>query len=205
IMTALLVLKDSHPKREVFVSEYASSMEPSKIYIKEGEIYSTVDLLEAILLNSGNDASVALAESVGGSEEGFVSRMNEVAERIGARNTNFTNPNGLPTKGQFSTVYDLSLIVREAMQYKGFVDTLKMKTSKIEEERTNREIKLKNHNKNLWKDRPYLILGKTGYTKKARHCFAGYIQYNRWRKVIVVIFKSNKMWKDLELLAEMND
>ncbi|MBU1062367.1 MAG: D-alanyl-D-alanine carboxypeptidase [Candidatus Omnitrophica bacterium] len=202
IMTALVVLKNFHLKKKVMVSKFASSMEPSKVYIKEGEVYIVKDLLKALLLNSGNDASVALAEGVASSEENFVEMMNEMAREIKAKDSNFRNSNGLPQEGQYSTAYDLSLIVREAMKNRNFVDIIKMKYGEIEELTSGRRIKLKNHNKSLWKDTPYLVLGKTGYTKKAGHCFAGYIQYNRWRKVIVVVLKSKKLWQDLNLLAE---
>jgi len=202
IMTALLVLKKSQLDDRVMVSELASSMEPSKVYIAEGESYFVGDLLKGLLLNSGNDASVALAESVAGSEERFVGAMNKMAESIGAENTNFRNSNGLPAKGQYSTAYDLSLVVRQAMKNKNFVDIVKMKNSEIQELNSDRRIKLKSHNKSLWKDTSYLILGKTGYTKKAGHCFSGYIQYNRWHKVIVVILNSKSLWLDLKALAE---
>jgi len=202
IMTALVVLKNSSLMKKVEVSQFASSMEPSKVYIKEGELYSTHDLLKALLLNSGNDASVALAEGVAGREEKFVEMMNKTALSIGAKNTNFKNSNGLPREGQYSTVYDLALIVRTAMRNRNFVDSIKIKRSEIEEINSGRKIKLKNHNKTLWKDNPYLIFGKTGYTKKAGHCFAGYIEYNRWRRIIVVVLKSRSLWQDLESLAE---
>ncbi len=204
IMTALLVLKKSHLRKSLLISEFASSMEPSKVYIKEDESYLVEDLLKGLLLNSGNDASVALAEGIAGSEEKFVSMMNKYAEVIGTKNTNFRNSNGLPAKNQYSTAHDLSLIVREAMKNKNFVDIINMKYSEIKEINTGREIKLKNHNKNLWKDKDYVILGKTGYTKKAGHCFSGYIHYNRWNKVIVVILNSKSLWLDLENLAEAN-
>lgn len=202
IMTALVVLKRSHLKKKVIVSRRASSMEPSKVHIKEGEVYLTEDLLKALLLNSGNDASVALAESVAGSEGNFVDMMNKTAEAIGARNTNFMNSSGLPAEGQYSTAHDLALIVREAMKDKRFVDIMKIKNTEIMELNGERRIRLRNHNKALWKDSSYLLLGKTGYTKKARHCFAGYIQRGRWRKVIVVMLKGRKLWSDLEVLAE---
>lgn len=202
IMTALVVLKNSSLDKEVAVSKFATSMEPSKIYIKEGETYSTFGLLKALLLNSGNDASVALAESIAGSEEEFVKMMNEMAISIGAKDTNFKTSNGLPAKDQYSTARDLALIVREAMRHKEFVEIIKMKTGEISELKSNRRIELKSHNKSLWKNTPYAILGKTGYTKKAGSCFAGYIEYNRWRKVIVVILKSKAKWKDLDTLAE---
>ncbi|MFC1508056.1 D-alanyl-D-alanine carboxypeptidase family protein [Candidatus Omnitrophota bacterium] len=202
IMTALVFLRKGYLKKRITVSKFASSMEPSKVYLKEGEVYLAEDLLKALLLNSGNDASVALAEGIAGSEEKFVGMMNEMAKKIGAKNTHFKNSNGLPAEGQYSTAYDMALIVREAMKDKNFVDVMDTKRSQIEELTSGREIKLKNHNKSLWKETPYRILGKTGYTKKARHCFAGYIQYNRWRKVIVVMLKGEKLWPNLEILAE---
>lgn len=202
LMTSLLVLKKSRLKKEAIVSGFASSMEPSKVYIKEGESYFIEDLLKAALLNSGNDASVALAESIAGSEQEFAGIMNDWARKIGAKDTNFRNSNGLPAKDQYTTTYDLALIMREAMKDSRFVEMLKMKYGEIEEIDSGRRIKLKNHNKSLWKDTPYSIFGKTGYTREAKHCFAGYIQYNRWRKVIVVILKSRKLWQDLEDLAE---
>ncbi len=202
IMTALAVLKKSLPKKRAVVSKFSSSMEPSKVYIKEGEVYFIEDLLKALLLNSGNDASVALAENVSGSEEKFVDMMNNMARAMGARDTNFKNSNGLPTKDQYSTAYDLAIIVRTAMRDKRFVDIMKTKRSEIKEIKSGRLIKLKNHNKSLWKGKSYSIFGKTGYTKKAGHCFAGYIEYSWWRRVIVVILKSKKMWSDLDVLAE---
>ena len=204
IMTALVVLKKSQLENKVMVTGFAASMEPSKVYIAEGESYLVGDLLKGLLLNSGNDASVALAEGIAGSEERFIEMMNKTAKSIGAKNTSFKNSNGLPAENQYSTAYDLSLIVREAMKNKNFVDIVKMKRSEIEEINSKREIKLKSHNKSLWKDTSYLILGKTGYTKKAGHCFSGYIHYNRWHKVIVVILNSKSLWLDLEALAEAN-
>ncbi len=202
IVTALLVLKNSSLDKEVIVSKFATSMEPSKVYIKEGEVYSTRDLLKALLLNSGNDASVALAESIAGSEEEFVKMMNAMAIGMGAKDTNFKTSNGLPAEDQYSTARDLALIVREAMRHKEFVEIIKMKKGEISELKSGRRIKLKSHNKSLWKDTPYRVLGKTGYTKKAGSCFAGYIEYNRWRKVIVVVLKSKAKWKDLDTLAK---
>ncbi|MFC1624449.1 D-alanyl-D-alanine carboxypeptidase family protein [Candidatus Omnitrophota bacterium] len=203
IMTALTVLKNSYLKKKVIVSKFASSMEPSKVHIKEGEIYFIEDLLKALLLNSGNDASVALAESVAGSERDFVEMMDKMVKRVGAKNTNLKNSSGLPIEGQYSTAYDLSLVVREAMKDKNFVDIMKTRRSEIEELTKGKGIKLKNHNKSLWEDTPYLLLGKTGYTRDAKHCFAGYIKYNRWHKVIVVVLKSKMLWKDLEALQEV--
>jgi D-alanyl-D-alanine carboxypeptidase (penicillin-binding protein 5/6) len=201
IMTALIALKKSDLKKRVVVSKLAASMEPSKVYLKEGEGYFVDDLAKAVLLNSSNDASVALAEGIAGSQEKFVKAMNDMTDKLGARNTNFRNSSGLPAKNQYSTAYDLALIVRSAMKNKRFTEIIKIKETEIKELESGRRIKLRNHNKSLWKEKPYSIYGKTGYTIKAKHCFAGYIEYKK-KKLIVVILRSKKPWLDLEALAE---
>jgi len=200
IMTALIALKKADLKKEVVISGLAASMEPSKIYIKKGEVYLLEDLVKAALLNSGNDASVAIAEGVAGSHERFVKMMNQMVYSLGARNTNFKNSTGLPSKNQYTTAYDLALIVRAAMRESYFNEVIRTAQTEIKELRSGRIIKLRNHNKALWKDTPYSIYVKTGYTRKARHCFAGYIEYKN-KKRIVVILKSKKPWQDLEVLA----
>lgn len=202
IMTALVVLKNSSLDKNVTVSAYATSMPPSKIHLKKGEVYDTGDLLKALLLNSGNDASVALAESVAGTEKGFVDMMNGMARKIGCKNTRFKTSNGLPAKGQYSTAYDLALIVREAIRDKRILDIMEMRNAEIKELNSNRCIKLRNHNKTLWKDTSYSLLGKTGYTFRAGQCFAGYIHYDKGRSAIVAILKGKRLWTDLRELAE---
>ncbi|MFA5388171.1 MAG: D-alanyl-D-alanine carboxypeptidase family protein [Candidatus Omnitrophota bacterium] len=202
IMTALVVLRRSPLNKKVVVSRNAAFAPPSKVDIKKGERYSTEDMLKALLLNSGNDASIALAESVAGTEKAFTKLMNEAARKIGCRNTNFETSNGLPAKGQYSTAYDLALIMREAIKDKRLLDILRIKNAEITELNTGRRIKLRNHNKSLWKDTPYSMLGKTGYTIKAGQCFLGYIKYDKRRDLIVVVMKGKKLWPDLKELAE---
>ncbi|MDP2921504.1 MAG: D-alanyl-D-alanine carboxypeptidase family protein [Candidatus Omnitrophota bacterium] len=202
LMTALVVVNESSLDKKVTVSKRATWMPPSKVDIKRGEVYTTGDLLKAALLNSGNDASVALAESVAGSEAEFTRLMNNMARRLGAKNTNFKTSNGLPAKNQYSTAYDLALIAREAMKNDKIIEILGMKYAEITEFNTGRKIKLRNHNKSLWKESSCTILGKTGYTMKARQCFAGCIKYDKRRSLIVVILKGKKLWPDLKELAE---
>ena len=202
IMTALVVLKKSSLDKKVTVSRRATWMPPSKVDIKKGEVYTTEDLLKAALLNSGNDASVALAESVAGSEAEFVKLMNNMARSLGAKNTNFKTSNGLPAKNQYSTAYDLALIVQEAVKNDKIVEILGMKYAQIADINTGRKIYLRNHNKSLWNGTSYIILGKTGYTLRARQCFAGCIKYDNKRRLIVVTLKGKKLWPDLKELAE---
>jgi len=202
IMTALVVMNKSSLDKKVIVPKSATWMPPSRVDIKNGEVYTTEDLLKAALLNSGNDATVALAVSVAGSEKEFTNIMNEMAIKLGCRNTNFKTSNGLPAKNQYTTAYDLALIVREAMKNEKLAEILVTKREEITELNTGRKIKLKNHNKSLWKEASYTILGKTGYTFRAKQCFAGYIIYDNNRKLIVVMLKGKKLWPDLKELAE---
>lgn len=202
IVTALVAMNKSSLDKKVIVPKSATWMPPSRVDIRQGEVYTTGDLLKAALLNSGNDATVALAVSVAGSEEEFTNMMNEMARKLGCRNTNFKTSNGLPAKGQYSTAYDMALIMREAVKDKRLLDILAIKETEITELNSGRRIKLRNHNKSLWKDTPYLIFGKTGYTIRARQCFAGYINYDKRRNLIVVMLKGKKIWPDLRELAE---
>ncbi|PIP67643.1 MAG: hypothetical protein CO035_01470 [Candidatus Omnitrophica bacterium CG_4_9_14_0_2_um_filter_42_8] len=202
IMTALVVMDKSGLDKKVTVPKSATWMPPSRVDIKNGEIYTTEDLLKAALLNSGNDATVALAVSVAGSEKEFTNMMNEMAKKLGCRNTNFKTSNGLPAKNQYTTAYDLALIMRKAMKNKKLSEILETKQAEISELNTGRKIKLRNHNKSLWKEASYTILGKTGYTIRAGQCFAGYIIYDNNRKVIVVMLKGKKLWPDLKELAK---
>ena len=202
IMTALVVMNKTSLDKKVIVPKSATWMPPSRVDIKQGEAYTTEDLLKAALLNSGNDATVALAVSVAGSEKDFADMMNDMARKLGCRNTNFKTSNGLPAKNQYTTAYDLALIVREVMKNEKLVAILEIKQAEISELNTGRKIKLKNHNKTLWKNASYSILGKTGYTFKAGQCFAGYIIYDNKSKLIVAMLKGKRLWPDLKELAE---
>lgn len=202
IMTALVVINKSRIDEKVTVPKSATWMPPSRVGIKMGEVYTIEDLLKAALMNSGNDATAALAVNIAGSEQEFAKMMNEMARKLGCRNTNFKTSNGLPAKNQYSTAYDLALIVREAVKNEKLMEILKMKRADITELNTGRKINLKNHNKSLWKEASYTILGKTGYTMRAGQCFAGYIQYDKRHNLIVVMLKGKKLWPDLKKLAE---
>jgi D-alanyl-D-alanine carboxypeptidase len=92
--------------------------------------------------------------------------------------------------------------MRQAVKDKRLLSILQIKEAVITELNTGRRIKLRNHNKSLWKDTPYMILGKTGYTIRAKQCFLGYIAYDKRRHLIVVMLKGKKLWPDLKELAE---
>ena len=127
IMTALIVLEtldeyDSPINQMVTVPATAEGVEGSSIYLKRNERISIEDLLYGLMLVSGNDAAVALAEIVGGSQEKFVEMMNDKAEELGCHNTHFANPNGLFDENHYTTAKDMSVIAKAAMANPKFRD-----------------------------------------------------------------------------------
>jgi len=122
VMTMLLVMEAIADEKitledMVTVSEHAASMGGSQVYLEVGEQMSVEDLLKAVAVSSGNDAAVALAEHISGSEEAFAALMNERAKALGAENSNFDNASGLEEENNYSTAYDIALISRELLRH----------------------------------------------------------------------------------------
>jgi serine-type D-Ala-D-Ala carboxypeptidase (penicillin-binding protein 5/6) len=197
IMTALLGMERLRPHELVQVSAYAASMAPSKIYLKPGELIRVDDLLQAILLKSANDASVALAEKISGSEPAFARVMTRRAREIGALNTHFENASGLPTDDHYSSAYDLAIILRYAMQRPDFAEIMQMKTASVESV-AGRMWNVRNHNRLLWTF-PGALGGKTGWTRASRHCYVGMAE-NGGRTLIVSVLASSRLWDDVQEL-----
>lgn len=135
----------------VTVSENASSMGGSQILLETNEKMSVKDLFKGIAVASGNDAVVAMAEKIAGTEEAFVSMMNNRAKELGLKDTSFKNPHGLDTANHYSSAYDMSLIAKELVKHE---EVLKY-TSIYEDylrQNTNKEIWLVNTNKIVYKN-----------------------------------------------------
>jgi len=125
IMTAMITLDtlekyDSPMTQTIEVPEIAEGVEGSSLYLKAGEKISIQDLLYGLMLVSGNDAAVALAEIIGGNQENFVAMMNDKAQQLGCKGTNFVNPNGLFDENHYTTVRDMAAISYEAMKNPAF-------------------------------------------------------------------------------------
>ena len=165
IMTALVALENSNPDDVVTVSENAAGKEGTSLYLKAGQKATMEDLLFGLMLQSGNDAAVAIAEGVSGNVEEFARLMTERAKSIGAKNSSFKNPNGLDEEGHFTTAYDLALITREAMKNEKFAEIVSTKSKLILDGTQT----VSNHNKML-KIYDGCIGVKTGFTKKSGRC-----------------------------------
>ena len=197
LVTALVVLDMLSLDDWVTVSSRVEHVEPSKLFLRGGDRLRVRDLLKAVLMNSANDAASALAISVSGSERAFADLMTRKARSLRARNTRFVNASGLPARGQYSTAYDLALIMREATKNDVIVSILKQKKAFIQTY-TGKPFHLRSHNKMLW--RHGRVIGKTGWTRGAKYCFVGSIQEGR-PGTIVVVLGSRKLWIDLSTLV----
>jgi len=200
VLTALVVLQNYNLDRDVVVSQAASEVQPSKIYLQPGWRMKVRDLLYALLLNSANDASVALAEGLAGSVPRFAARMNATAQGLGASNSSFVNPNGLPDDDHFTTARDLIIIMRQALRTPLFRDILSTRTTAISPAGSHRLIKLHSHNRFI--DRADIpVIGKTGFTRSAKRCFVG-VAINGNREVLVAMLGSSDLWGDLRRLVD---
>lgn len=198
LLTALVVLDRMSLDRRVPVSRRAVDAAPTKAGLTCGATYSVCDLLKVLLATSANDAGVALAEAVAGSEPAFARLMNQKAKSLGAFDSHFENATGLPNPRQVTTAYDLSVITRAALSHDFIAAVMKQKVVSICGT-DEKEITRPNHNKLLWRIDEPCVLGKTGYTKAAGHCYAGIAYYDD-RRVSVVILKSRKPWRDICLI-----
>lgn len=200
VMMALLVFERLPLDKVVTVSRHATLAQPSKAGLIAGERFKVSDLLYAALMQSANDASVVLAEAVAGSEAAFIKLMNQRAKQLGAGHTKFVNPHGLPTEtSQYTTAYDMYLIFKEALKHPFFKEVLRHKNKTITSQ-GGRSISVKSHNKLLSKNWTRTIYGKTGYTRKARYCFVGYLE-NGKNTIIVAVFGCKKRWQDIQYLV----
>ncbi|MGI6126854.1 MAG: D-alanyl-D-alanine carboxypeptidase family protein [Planifilum sp.] len=200
IMTAIVAIEHGNLSDRVRVSSRAEGVEGSSIYLKAGEKIPLEHLLYGLMLRSGNDAAVAIAEHVGGSVEGFVYMMNEKAEYLGLSNTHFANPHGLDHPDHYSTAADLARLTAYAMRNSTFrkIVSTEVKTVPWPGETWHR--KWYNKNKMLryyrWADGV-----KTGYTKQARRTLVS--SANRdGRRLVSVTLNAPDDWNDSMRLLE---
>ena len=195
VLTGMIAMKSLKNDEMVRVTRHASRMPRSKIYLDTKKQYKADDLINAVLLASANDASVALAEKIAGSERNFAKMMTLRARLWGARKTICRTANGLTAKGQQSTARDLAQIFRHAMQDKEFAR--RMKRTKI---KTSYGTTLRSHNKALWRVKGALG-GKTGYTNAARQTYVGKFERGE-DSIVVAIMGSETMWTDVKRLVD---
>lgn len=217
VMTAILAIKYGNMEDEVIISGNVSNLEEGSQVcgLKPGDKTTLDELFHAMMIFSGNDAAIAIAEHLAGSEEAFVAMMNEEAALLGASQTHFENPHGLHEEGHYTTVYDIYLMLNEALKYEIFVDTMRMPSH-------NMTIWRGEEKKKLWLDSTDLYLlhqkmppkdvtilgGKTGTTDEAGSCLALVSQNSCGEPFISVIVNAPSkkiLYEDMnQLLSKIN-
>ena len=200
ILTAILAIELADLDEITVVSEKADRVGESSLYLNKGEKIKLGELLEGALLRSGNDACVAIAEQTAGSLDEFIQLMNKKAIALGAYNSNFVNPHGLPANNHYSTAYDLALIARYAMENPVFSEIVAQKYSVVSFEEPSRSESIKNTNKLLW-NYPLADGIKTGTTNAAGKCLVASAS-NEGRRLICVVLNAPDRFGDAQRLLQ---
>lgn len=202
LVTAMVVLDKLDPSLKVQISRNAANVRTIPPKIRAGEELSVSDLLHLALMKSVNSAAVALAEATAVTEQEFVALMNRKARDIGATKTLFANASGLPKGTQYTTANDLALIMKTAFSYPLIKDILAKKMWVVTTS-GGRDIFLENSNDLLWhKDN---LIGKTGYTGNARHCFVCAIDTDNgpFYTAVLGARSRNSLWRSTLMLADI--
>jgi D-alanyl-D-alanine carboxypeptidase (penicillin-binding protein 5/6) len=203
MMTAYIVERELDEGRiamsdMVPISVNAWKTEGSRTFVREGTQVSVEDLLRGVIIQSGNDASVALAEFVAGSEDAFVDIMNQQAQILGMKDTNFVNATGLPSPEHFSTAYDLAILARAIIN-----DYPENYPLYAEKHFTYNNIRQPNRNSLLWRDESVDGL-KTGHTEEAGYCLVASAKRNDTRFIAVVMGTSSSEARSQEIQKMLN-
>src|SRR5574337_108958 len=205
IMTALLILEEGRLDDKVGISERAATVTGTGLGLRRGQRVALRDLLWAILLKSANDAALAAAEHVGGSEERFVDKMNTKAAALGMQGTHFANPHGLDDPDHYSTAFDLAILTRQALRNLTFARMVQTREARVAilMERNGSVVKrrvIRTHNQLLGQ-----FFGadgvKTGYTERAGRCLVASATRGD-HQLIAVLLNDSHRWAEAAALLE---
>lgn len=207
MMSMLLIMESLEKgtitiKDEVTASAYASSMGGSQIFLKAGEKMSVEDLLKGIAIGSGNDATVAMAERIAGTEEAFVKLMNDRAKELGLKNTNFKNSTGLDAENHYSSAYDMIMIARELVKHKKILEYTGTYEEYLRKDsdspfwlvNTNKLVRFYNGADGL----------KTGFTTDAGYCLTATAKKDNMRLITVVMNEPTSQIRNSETTAMLD-
>lgn len=202
LITAMVVLDRHKLNEKVTVSKHASEEEGSQMGLKAGEEITVENLLMGMLINSGNDAAVALAEFDAGSENVFVFKMNEKAHSLGLKDTHFSNAKGFDEPENYSTAYDASLFAKAALGYPFIRKTVAIKTTTVTSASGKTKHPLESTNELL--ENPYWkVIGlKTGRTPAAGQSFVALTQGPKNREILTIVLDSPSRFKETKILID---
>lgn len=192
IMTSLVAIKYGNLDKKIEISKKAASINESKVGYKKGEMISLEELLYGLMLRSGNDAAIAIAEGISGSVEEFSKLMNEFALQLGLSNSHFESPHGLDSENHYSTAYELAYLTCLAKENDVFNEIVSSKDVDAREKGFSRNYH--NINKILWQI-PSANGVKTGYTSKAGKCLVTSVDVDG-NDIVIVVLDCTPRWKE---------
>ena len=201
ILTLITALSSSVSGETVTISANAAKARGASCNLLVGEQYLLTDLYYAMMLESGNDAAVAVAEHTGGSVQRFVEMMNAKAEEVGVRDSSFVNPTGLTATGHYTTARDMSAIARYAMKYPAFTEIVGTKYKNWGRNNDRQPPILQNTNELLF-SYEYATGVKTGYTQAARRCLVASAKHNGLHLLVVLFDSEPYCWNDARALLD---
>lgn len=200
IVTAIVTIENCNDLDQIItVDDKSVGIEGTSIYLRKKEQMSIRNLLYGLILASGNDAAMALACAIGGTEENFVEMMNKFALDLNLQNTHFANPHGLDAKGHYTSTYDLAIITNYALDNPVFKEIVSTKTKILNEGEPNVRY-LRNKNKLLF-SQDGCVGVKTGFTDNAGRCLVNACERNGFR-VVSVVFNCGPMFEECDKLTE---
>ncbi|MFD1675099.1 D-alanyl-D-alanine carboxypeptidase family protein [Alicyclobacillus fodiniaquatilis] len=207
IMTMLLIMDAIHAGRvqwtdQVKTSEYAASMGGSQIFLEPNESMSVRDMVKGIAIASGNDACVAMAEHLSGSEEAFVAQMNQKAKQLGMNDTHFVNCNGLPAKNHYASAHDIAVMSQALLQYPEITKFTSVYSDYLRKGSAH-PLWLVNSNK-LVRFYDGVDGLKTGYTQEARYCLSATAKKQGFRVIAVVMGEPKPPVRNAEVSGMLN-
>lgn len=197
ILTCLIAIEYCDLNDEVVVSKKAATTYGSKVHLRTGEKIKMEELLYGLMMKSGNDAAVAIAEHIAGDVEGFSEIMNDYAMKLGVLNSNFKSPHGLDKENHYSSSYDLAKVTAAAMKHEKFRDIAKCKSIDGKARGFNRSYV--NINKILHR-LPNSNGVKTGYTGNAGKCLVSSFDFHG-RNIIIVTLNCPNRWQETIKIA----
>lgn len=203
LMTAILLVTHLRPDDPVYVSAKAAHQNRVRLGLKPGTVLTANDALHAILMKSANDVAYAIAETVGGSEQGFARMMNLKARLLGCTHTSFVTPNGLHDDEHMSSAHDIAFILSEALKHPEIVSAMRTHDYSCAGKT------FRNGNRLIYLSRSSfgeIIGGKTGYTSKAMYCLAFSARQHGRIRISVVLGAPRKsaMYRETRRLLELS-
>lgn len=194
LLTGLIIAEEANLDTPVRVQASDTWAEPSKLYLKPGEVYLRSKLLHILLVKSMNDVARCLARDHAGSVEAFAERMNAKAAALGMRNSRFVNPNGLPAPGQASTARDMSRVAMAAYRNRTIRDIVRLKSYTWTY--NDGRVRTFSNTNQVLKNYGACNGMKTGYTEAAGHCLISSAAYGGREVIAVVLGDTKAIWND---------